>query len=83
MGIDFKVIESAILIYILIPGLIKRLEEAHEKMQPYPFFPCNMFLFRTNFILKNVTRNKEKVLINGMKIWNFRADFIIWKRLGE
>jgi hypothetical protein len=38
MGIDFKVIESAILIYILIPGLIKRLEEAHEKMQPYPFF---------------------------------------------
>ena len=37
MGIDFKVIESAILIYILIPELIKRLEETHEKMQPYTF----------------------------------------------
>ena len=36
-GIDFKAIESAILIYILIPGLIKRLEEVHEKMQPYTF----------------------------------------------
>jgi hypothetical protein len=31
-------------------------------------FPCNMFLFRTNFILKIITRIKEKVLINGIKI---------------
>jgi len=67
----------------LIPGLIKRLEKEHGKMQPYPFFPCNMFLFRTNFILKIVTTNKEEMLLNGMKILNFRTDFIIWKELGE
>lgn len=41
-GIDFKVIESAILIYIPISGLIKRLEKEHGKMQPYTFSftPC-------------------------------------------
>jgi hypothetical protein len=36
-GIDFKGIESNILIYILISELIKRLEKAHGKMQPYTF----------------------------------------------
>jgi len=37
----------------------------------------------TDFILKITTRIKEEMLLNGMKILNFRADFIIWKRLGE
>jgi len=23
------------------------------------------------------------MLLNGMKIWNFRTDFIIWKELGK
>jgi len=42
-----------------------------------------MFLFGTDFILKITTRIKEEMLLNGMKILDFRADFIIWKRLGE
>ncbi|WP_278335780.1 hypothetical protein [Petroclostridium xylanilyticum] len=42
-----------------------------------------MPLFGTDFILKITTRIKEEMLLNGMKILNFRADFIIWKGLGE
>ena len=46
-------------------------------------FPCTISQKRTDFILKITTRIKEEMLLNGMKILNFRTDFIIWKRLGE
>ena len=46
-------------------------------------FPCTLSLFGTDFILKITTRIKEEMLLNGMKILNFRADIIIWKRFGE
>jgi len=45
-------------------------------LAPYPYLEPTLFL-------KITTRIKEEMLLNGMKILNFRADFIIWKRLGE
>ena len=68
---------------ILILGLIKSIRKTIRENATLYLFPFNLTLKRTNFILKIAIRIKEKVLINGMKIWNFRADFIIWKRLGE
>jgi hypothetical protein len=62
-GIDFKGGESTILIG-------KRLEKAHGKMQHYTFSlaPYPLPLFRTDFILKIITKIKENMLINGIKI---------------
>jgi len=52
-------------------------------LETLPCSSCTLPLFGTDFILKITTRIKEEMLLNGMKILNFRADFIIWKRLGE
>ncbi|HHW21293.1 MAG TPA: hypothetical protein GXX26_00205 [Clostridiaceae bacterium] len=59
-----------------------RLKKAIENATIY-LFPFTLPLFGTDFIIKKGIRNKEIVLINGMKILNFRTDFIIWKELGE
>ncbi|SCN25081.1 hypothetical protein N3C_2150 [Clostridium sp. N3C] len=74
---------KTILKIILIKQWKSEMNSYPLTLETLPCSSCTLPLFRTDFILKNVTRNKEKVLINGMKIWNFRADFIIWKRLGE
>jgi len=46
-------------------------------LETLPCSSCTLPLFRTDFILKNVTRNKEKVLINGMKIWVFEPTYYL------
>jgi hypothetical protein len=59
-----------------------RLKKAIENATLY-LFPFTLPLKRTDFILKITTRIREEMLLNGMKILNFRTDFIIWKELGE
>jgi len=67
----------------LIPGLIKSIRKSECENATLYLFPFNLSLLGTDFILKITTRIKEEMLLNGMKILNLRADFIIWKRLGE
>ena len=85
-GIDFKGVEESIDYSIernIDIRIDKKIRKSTCENATLSLFPCNIFLFRTNFILKITTRIKEEMLLNGMKILNFRADFIIWKRLGE
>ncbi|NSW91492.1 MAG: hypothetical protein HPY74_12620 [Firmicutes bacterium] len=53
---------------ILIPGLIKSIRKNTCENATFSLFPFNISLFGTDFILKIITRIKEKVLINGIKI---------------